>query len=144
MTHEDAGHYGAKHPEGTTYDPGLAAALAERVRDGRITCGAAFEVAESLGFPPREVGTTADLLEYRIVRCQLGLFGYSPDKRIVKPAQSVSDGLRESLEKASAAGRLSCATSWNIAQALGIEKMAVAEACELMGIKITHCQLGAF
>ena len=144
MTHEDAGHYSSKHPEGTSYDPALAAALTERAEDGRITCTAAFGVAETFKVPSYEVGKTIDLLELRIVECQLGLFGYSPEKRIVKPAEAVPDDLRDRLQKITAEGRISCASCWKIADTLGIGKMAVSSACELLGLKIKPCQLGAF
>lgn len=144
MPHEYAGHYSAKHPDGTAYDPALAAALRERAEDDRITCVAAFDVVDALGAAPPEIGKTADLLEYRITKCQLGLFGYSPEKRIVKPAVHVPDELRERLLVAAAGGWLSCAAAWEIADALGLEKMAISGACEGLGLKVGPCQIGAF
>jgi len=39
---------------------------------------------------------------------------------------------------------LSCAVSWEIADALQLTRMAVSEACEALKIKIKPCQLGAF
>jgi len=144
MTHEYAGHYGAKHPAGTTYDPALAAALEERAADGRITCAAAFDVAGSLRVTPLDVGKTADLLELRIIKCRLGLFGYAPEKRIVRPAEHVPDDLRERLLGAVVDGRISCKACWEIAETLGLEKTAVSGACEALGLKVGLCQLGAF
>ncbi len=144
MTHEAAGHYSAKHPEGTLYDAALAAALADTAEDGRITCTAAHGLAETFKVAPSEIGKTADLLEYRIIKCQLGLYGYSPEKRIVKAAEDVSDDLRDRLLAAATGGRISCASCWKIARTLGVEKMAVSGACEHLGLKVKHCQLGAF
>lgn len=144
MTRQDAGKYRAKHPSDATPDPAIAAALAETVQDGRLTCAAAFAAAEALGVAPSAVGTTADLLEYRIVACQLGLFGYSPEKRIVTPAEAVSDDLRERLERDTVNGRISCDACWDTARAVGIPKLAVAAACERLGLKVSPCQLGAF
>ena len=144
MTREDAGHYSIKHPKGTTYDPALAEALEQKAPDGLLSCTTAHEIASAFAVPPAEVGKTADLLEYRIVECQMGLFGYSPEKRIVKPADEVSDQLRDSLQRYAADGRISCATCWKIADDLALEKMAVSSACERLGIKVKHCQLGAF
>ncbi|MBN1632248.1 MAG: hypothetical protein JW990_21030 [Thermoleophilia bacterium] len=144
MTHEDEGHYSLKHPDGTTHDPALATALCERAVDGRLTCTVAHGVAEAFKVPPAEVGKTADLLELRIVECQMGLFGYSPEKRTVKAADTVSHELRDQLERLGGDGRISCATCWKIAETLGIEKMAVSSACEALGLKVKHCQLGAF
>lgn len=144
MTHEDEGHYSAKHPHGTSANPALTAALTERAQDGRVSCTAAHELAAAFKVAPAEVGKTADLLELRIVECQMGLFGYSPEKRIVKPADEVSDELRDSLQRYAANGRISCATCWKIADDLGLEKMTVSSACERLVIKVRHCQLGAF
>ncbi len=137
-------HYRAKHPSGTTCEPTLAAALAEIADNGRIACAAALELAERLGVSPAEVGRAADLLEYRIVRCQLGLFGYEPEKRVVRPAEQVSDGLRERLAHAAPGGRIDCASLWEIADTMGLDKMTVSAACERLGLKITRCRIGAF
>jgi len=144
MTHEDAGKYAAKHPAGTRCDPAIAAVLKEKARDGRVTCAAAHAVAGDFEVAPSEIGKSIDLLEYRIIECQLGLYGYLPERKIVKAADTVSEDLRDHLQPFSAAGEISCASSWEIARALGLERMAVAAACENMGIKIKHCQLGAF
>ena len=137
-------HYRAKHPQGTPCDPSLAPALSEIALDGRITCTAACRLADTLGVEPGALGTTADLLELRIIRCQLGLFGYEPEKRIVKPAEAVSGDLRERLEATIADGKISCASLWEIADAIGLEKMDVSAACEHLKVKITPCKLGAF
>jgi hypothetical protein len=144
MPHEYAGHYSTKHAAGTPLNGAIAAALEKVAEDGRVTCTAAHQVAESLGVTPVEVGTTADLLELRLVRCQMGLFGYQPEKRIVKPAERISDELRERLHRAAPDGRLSCATCWKLAKELGIGKMDVSAACERLGFKIKPCQIGAF
>jgi len=144
MTHEDAGHYGAKHPAGTVCDPAIAAALEDAAEDGRVACAAAHDIATAFKVAPSEVGKTADLLEYRIVKCQMGLYGHEPEKRTVKPAGTVSEDLRERLGRYAADGRITCASCWKIARELGIEKLTVSCACESLGIKVKHCQLGAF
>ena len=106
MPHESAGKYGTKHPPGTRADPAIAAAVQEVVEDGRISCAVAHDIATDLGVATGEVGKTIDLLERRISKCQLGLFGYSPEKKIVKPAETVSDELRGRLTDAAADGRV--------------------------------------
>lgn len=144
MTHEDAGHYGAKHPDGTLADPNVAAALSERAQDGRIACTAAHEVATTFKIAPCEIGKTTDLLEYRITECQLGLFGHAPEKRTIKPAESVSEQLRVRLERDAVDGRIDCASCWMIAREFAIGKLTVSCACERIGLKVKRCQLGAF
>ena len=144
MTHEYEGHYSTKHANGATYDPALADALTDSAEDGRVTCAAAFDLAEAFKATPAEVGKTADLLELRIIKCQLGLFGYTPEKRIVKPAENVSADVRERVLEAVVDGRIGCAACWKIADTLGLAKMTVSGACEGLGLKVNDCQLGAF
>jgi hypothetical protein len=144
VTHEDAGKYGAKHPAGTVPDDSIAAALKGRADGGRVTCAVAHSIAQTLGVAPLEVGKTIDLLEYRIIECQLGLFGYAPVRKIVEPAPTVSDDLRGQLERFAREGEIGCASAWQVADGMGLPRMAVSAACESLGIKIKRCQLGAF
>lgn len=144
MTRKDEGKYKAKHPAATEADPVVVAALDQVEMNGRITCTAAFQAAERLAVVPAVVGKTIDLLDYRITECQLGLFGYSPEKSIVRPLQQVPDDLRDRLLGLAADRTTSCASCWKLADALQMEKLTVAAACDALGIKIKHCQLGAF
>ncbi|MFA7462783.1 MAG: hypothetical protein WCY59_06555, partial [Anaerovoracaceae bacterium] len=84
------------------------------------------------------------LMETRLTRCQLGLFGYTPESRIIKPADAVAPDLEEAIRGALLNGKISCLASWEIAKRFGIARMDVACACETLRIKITSCQLGAF
>ena len=52
----------------------MAQVLAKASRDGRITCAAAFEVAERLGVSRRLVGEVANEEHIKITTCQLGCF----------------------------------------------------------------------
>lgn len=144
MTHEDAGKYSAKHPAGTSCDPAIEAAVRQKAENGKVACAIAHAMAAEFRVAPSEIGKTTDLLEYRIVRCQLGLFGYSPEKKTVKAAQEVSEELRDLLQRSAANGRISCLSCWDIARGLGLGRMDVSAACELLGIRIKPCQLGAF
>ncbi|MBN2466510.1 MAG: hypothetical protein JXD19_00025 [Deltaproteobacteria bacterium] len=144
MTHQNEGHYAAKHPPGTALDPKICEALEKKQANGKITCAAAHSVADDLGLSPAEIGVALDLLEIRIHRCQLGLYGYSPEKKIVKPAGDVSPALKDAIEQAMAGDRISCLSCWRVAKNLNIGKMDVSAACECLNIKISPCQLGAF
>lgn len=144
MTRKDAGHYAGKHGPGDSVDPVLKKALLRRASEGEVACAVAFEVAKELGVLPAAVGRAADLMELRIVKCQLGLFGYLPEKSIIKPAASVSPDLEKAIIAGLVNDRLPCQTAWDIAHQLGIQKMKVSAACDAMGIKIKPCQLGAF
>jgi hypothetical protein len=144
MTKDSEGHFAQKHPSNSETDPQVVSALKERASEGGIPCAVAFRIASDLNVTPGLVGKTADMLELRLKKCQLGLFGYEPNKRIVKPAEAVSKELEARIQKGLTEGRLSCKTAWEIAEESGLTKMAVAAACEHLGLKITACQLGAF
>jgi hypothetical protein len=97
-----------------------------------------------LNVEPLEIGETADLLEIPLIKCQLGLFGYKPEKRIVKPADTVSDELQAEIEAGLIEEHLPCKTAWAIAKRFKVAKMAVSSACESLKVKIKPCQLGSF
>jgi hypothetical protein len=144
MGHQDKGHFAAKHPAGAKIRPEIAAALNEKVKDGGITCTAAHKIATQLAIAPAEIGMAIDLAEYRITRCQLGLFGYPDQKKKVTPMPAVPAPLAQALEHALADQRIACSACWDIAEQLAIPRMEVAHACEALKIKVGPCQLGAF
>jgi hypothetical protein len=144
MTHHDSGHFSAKHPIGTRVTSALQQAVHDRLVDQEITCHAAHAICEALHVTPREVGIAIDLQEGHIRKCQLGLFGYGPKGKAVKAAEKVAPELRAAIEAAAIEGRLTCIEAWRIADGAGIARLAVANACEALKIKIKLCQLGAF
>jgi hypothetical protein len=119
-------------------------ALQAAAEDGHLSCAAAFEVAAAFDLPAGEVGELADRLGLHLWRCQLGLFGYPPRKKIVIPLESVDEELAEAIRAGLENDRLPCRTAWAIAERLAIPRMQVSAACETLEIKIKPCQLGAF
>jgi hypothetical protein len=144
MTHDDRGHYAKKHPADHKVKQEIAQAVKQMASNGELSCAAAHKIATDLEVSPEEVGSGIDLLEVRIVKCQLGLFGYKPEKKVVKPAESVTETLEKAIRESLSDGRLSCAVAWKIAKKLGIARMAVSSACDALKIKMVSCQLGAF
>jgi len=116
----------------------------QRVTDNELSCVAAFEIAGKLNIPESDIGAAADRLSLKLVNCQLGLFGYKPDKKIVKAGETVSAELKAAISNSLQDGRLSCVKAWAIAAQLNIQRISVSCACETLGIKIKECQLGAF
>jgi len=143
MTHEDAGRYAAKHT-GAAVNSEIAAQLKKHIVDGRVSCTAAHAVAQVLRVTPKQAGIAIDLLEARIVQCQLGLFGW--DEKLPTAGLPVAEAklLQQAIQAALANGRLPCPAAWKIAQSQAIAKPAVKEACDRLNIKICGCQLGAF
>jgi hypothetical protein len=118
--------------------------IAEKINNKELPCAVAFEIVGKLAIPPAEIGAYADAHRIRLVKCQLGLFGYQPEKKIVKPADSVSPELEKAIRRELVHDRLPCKSAWALAKEFNIQKMAVSSACEALGIKIKPCQLGAF
>jgi len=144
MTHEDAGHYAAKHPENTKLNPKIEAAVKRKSDNGVITCAAAHTVADELNMPPAQVGVAIDLMEYRIAKCQMGMYGYDTGKPITVPEKDRSPELEEALLEAAPDKRITCKACWELAEKMGVGKLKLARTCEVLKIKIRPCQLGAF
>jgi len=136
--------FSKKHPADKRPSSKVVQVVKKKAKGGEMACALAFEVAGELGVDPKEVGFALDYLEIPIVKCQLGLFGYKPQKKIIKAPDSVDPSLEEAIRKRSKDGKLSCKEAWAVAESMGLGKLEVASACEALGVKISRCQLGAF
>ena len=112
MTSDQGGHFADKHPADRRPDAAAAREVERRAVQGEMPCAVAFKIAEDLGTTPAQIGLAMDSLEIRMVKCQMGLFGYKPQKRIVKPAPEVQAPVEEAIRKALIKGRLPCAAAW--------------------------------
>ncbi len=136
--------YAAKHDAAVPLDAELARAIEKEPDADGVSCESAHSAAFRQQKDPLEAGRVLDLQNRPIVRCQLGLFGYTPRKRIVKPAAEVDPDLAAEIRVALVDGRLPCRSAWAIADRRRLARMTVAETCEALRIKISECQLGAF
>lgn len=144
MSKEHQEGYAGKHPEAALLEEKVASALRKKMKNGRITCAAAHGVAKALERSPSDIGMAIDLMDARLMRCQLGLFGYMPEKRIVAKADRWDATLEKDIREALQDGRLPCTEAWAIARRLKVPRLTVANVCEALDIKIRPCQLGAF
>ncbi|MEA2061132.1 MAG: hypothetical protein U9P10_11625 [Thermodesulfobacteriota bacterium] len=143
MTHEDAGHYAEKHKD-KKLDEKAAQVLREKSKNGQIACASAHAAAKEVDMTPLEIGVQADLLELRLIKCSNGLFGYEPGGKILKKDISVSDELAEKIKAAAENEIITCAQCWETARTMKISRVDTASACDVLGIRIKKCQLGAF
>jgi len=143
MTHEDAGHYAGKRPDAELNET-IAARIKEKISENRISCAEAHSIAEELKTNPADVGVAIDLLEVRIIKCQLGLFGYGKEKKIPALSDKVNPDIELAVKSSLVNGRLACSAAWEISKRFNISKAMVSAVCEAMKIKISPCQLGAF
>ena len=144
MTHQDKGKYFKKHPEGTKVGEDLKQEILKQAKDNNIACKAAEKIAQKTNAPLSEVGVGIDLLNFNIVQCQLGLFGFDGKQKRVPAAATVAPDLEAAIRTALVNNRLSCVAAWTIADKLGVKRLDVCAACENLKIKVKPCQLGAF
>jgi hypothetical protein len=144
MTHSDKGKYFKKHSQQTKVEDSLKQEVLQAAKENNVTCPAAEEIAGRKAVALGEVGIALDILNINIIECQLGLFGYNPQKKIVQPAKEIASDLKQVINDALSDGRLPCTAAWAIAKQLNLPRMKVSAACETLQIKIKPCQLGAF
>jgi len=137
-------NFSDKHGPDEKTDPLVKEKITQQAINNELPCAIAFNIAKELNIPAKEIGKTADLINYRLTKCQLGLFGYTPEKKIVKPQKDVNPDIEDAIQKSLIDNRLSCETAWHIAERFRVHKMTISATCEHMGIKINTCQLGAF
>ena len=144
MTLDEGQKFSAKHGPNAQANPIVKEKVNKHAAQGNLPCAVAFKIADELGVPPAEIGKTADLMDLRLSKCQLGLFGYQPDKKAVKARSPENRQMEDAIREALDAGKLACSDAWDIAGRFKVPKMAVSGACESLNIKIKPCQLGAF
>lgn len=119
MSHIEQGNYRGKHDSDATVKDQITKAVEAKARDTRLSCAAASHISDDLGVPMEQVGQAADLLEVKVDKCQLGLFGYTQSKgkkRIMEPAKDVSPELEVAIRARLQSGKLPCTAQWEIAK----------------------------
>jgi DNA-binding CsgD family transcriptional regulator len=137
-------NFSTKHGPDEKPDLSVKNEITRQTKNKNISCAVAFKIAAALQISPKTVGKTADLMNIKLIKCQLGLFGYQPQKKIVKPQDPINQDIKNAVSRGLDQRRLSCKRAWDIASRLNVSKMTVSSACETMGVKIKNCQLGAF
>jgi hypothetical protein len=127
---------------------GLEREIQSSLRDGKLPCEAAWQIAARAEVEKIAVGEMADALEVRVNHCQLGLFGYGEKRlgqhKIVRPAESVRPDIASALKQAAQGGAVTCAQAFEIAERLSQLPMVVSAQAESLGFRIVQCQLGCF
>ena len=127
--------------------------LAERIRaaakDNQLPCAVAHKLAGEWDMTPEALGAAANEAGVRITRCQLGFFGYAPQKgmpgySLVQPAEHVPDDLAAETRAALVDGRLPCRAAWELARRHGLNYRQMGDAVEALGLRVKPCQLGCF
>jgi len=116
------------------------------VGEGKLPCADAERIGVELGTTMAEVGRTLDLLEVRISRCQLGLFGYEQAQKgkIIRAEEKFTPEIEEAIRGRLTDGGLPCVEAWEIAAEMNVPRLKISSACEALKIRVKPCQLGAF
>lgn len=133
-----------KKPDEFTPDENLCTLITARLPQGEMTCATAFALADELGISTSDLGYYADHLRIRLVKCQIGLFGYGKGKKLISALDTVDDTLKTAIQSKTNQGVIHCEQVFDVAKTLVVSKVTIGNACETMGIKIKHCRFGAF
>lgn len=144
MISEDFKKFSGKYEKGENPDPEIKKEIEKFSKNNKLPCAVVFQMAKKLNLEVQLIGKTADLMDISLTKCQLGLFGYKPEKKIMKPVQESMPDLEKTILKAVTDNRLSCRKVWEIASECGVHKMVTAGVCERLEIRIKPCQIGAF
>jgi hypothetical protein len=121
----------------------LETAIKSTLKEGYLSCPAAWKIAKDMTIPKIAIGPVMDKLGVRISNCQLGFFmvdktADSGDKSESSP--EIEAGLRE----LDVAGNLICQTAFELAHKFKTTPRKVSDAANVLGLKIRKCQLGCF
>jgi len=86
-----------KHRPDAKPDSSIKYKILEYSLNNELSCASAFLIAKELNVSPAKVGMTADSINCRLVKCQMGLFGYRPDKKIVTPVTTADQNLKNAI-----------------------------------------------
>ena len=136
--------FSEKHDPNLLPDPVIEKEMRKRAIKQTIPCALALEIARDLSMTTMEVGQTADLMNISVEKCQLGLFGYQPEKKIIKAEDTSNLSLKGAIIESAENNRLSCERAWQIAGQFNVNKLVVGNVSQANGIQIKSCQLGAF
>jgi hypothetical protein len=144
MTRRKSKKFTEKHGPHAKPDSLIQAEIIKHAKNNELPCAVAFEIAKDLKMAADLVGMTVDLMNFRLIKCQLGLFGYHSQKKMIMPNTRIDSDLKDAVFKALINDQLPCKSAWEIAARFNIRKMAVGGFCEALKVKIKPCQIGAF
>jgi hypothetical protein len=122
--------------------------LRAATKEDQLSCALAHKLAREWGIMPEALGAVAKEAGIRIIRCQMGLFGFgpkgTPSYRVVRPADHIPQALSVDVHTALVDGRLPCRSAWELGQRHGLAYRQIGNVLEALEIKVKPCQLGQF
>jgi hypothetical protein len=114
------------------------------LKDGYLPCPAAWVLADEAKVPRIVIGSIADGLGVRVVKCQLGCFGVAKTPGKKTDYEALESGVVAAIEGLEADDQLTCAAVFDLAKTHKLNPMVIADEISAMGLKVHICQLGCF
>jgi hypothetical protein len=114
------------------------------LKDGYLSCPAAWKIANEYNVPKIAIGEIADRLGIRIIDCQLGCFKIEKTPYDKSAHTSIDGEVITMLETLEEEEQLTCARVFDLARQFKLKPIAIANEMSARGLKIHGCQLGCF
>ncbi len=118
--------------------------LKKNCSSGSITCLQVHQLSQKWQVRPQKMGSILDQLQIKIIKCQLGLFGVTDNKKYIRAVDNIPANLVNQIENQAHKKRLSCRATWEVAKEARVKRRFMGDTCKKLGIRITDCQLGTF
>ena len=122
----------------------LESAVQASLKDGYLSCPAAWRIAKEANVPKIAVGKITDRLGVRITNCQIGCFKVDKTIHDNLAHKKINDTIIATLERFEKDNELTCAKVFELALQSKLTPMVIADVANLRNWKIRYCQLGCF
>ena len=122
----------------------LESAVQASLKDGYLSCPAAWRIAKEANVPNIAIGKITDRLGIRITNCQIGCFKVDKTIHDKLAHKKINDTIIATLEGFEKNNELTCAKVFEMAKQLKLTPMAIADIANLRNWKVRKCQLGCF
>ena len=122
----------------------LGTAVSASLREGYLPCPVAWRIAKDFDVPRIAVGAVMDKRGVRVTDCQIGFFRVDKTPYQGNAPQQPSPELASGLRELDTSNHLTCSAVFELARQIKTTPLKVAEAANILGLKIRSCQLGCF
>lgn len=122
----------------------LESAVQSSLKDGYLSCLAAWRIAKEANVSKIAVGKITDRLGIRIANCQIGCFKVDKTIHNNLAPNKIDNTIVTTLETLEKNHELTCAKVFDLALQQRLTPMAIADVANLRNWKIHSCQLGCF
>ena len=114
------------------------------LKDGYLSCPAAWKISKEAGVTKIAVGEIIDRLGIRIIDCQIGFFKKDKAAYDNPEHKSIDDNIITILRTLNENKQLTCAKVFDLARQFKLKPITISNEAGAQGLKIYSCQLGCF